>query len=51
MCERSYFHCLQFHDFAQRVRDAGITFIIEPHLRFEGACHVLYQWLRFARLS
>ena len=26
----------QFHELAQRVRDAGVEFIIEPHLRFEG---------------
>jgi extradiol dioxygenase family protein len=28
--------CLQFHELARRVQDSGITFIIEPHLRFEG---------------
>jgi extradiol dioxygenase family protein len=26
----------EFHALAVRVRDAGITFIIEPHLRFKG---------------
>ena len=26
----------QFHDLAGRVRDAGIAFIVEPHLRFKG---------------
>jgi len=26
----------QFHDLAQRLRDADIKFIIEPHLRFKG---------------
>ena len=26
----------QFHALAQRVRDAGVKFIIEPHLRFQG---------------
>jgi len=26
----------QFHHLADRVRDAGIKFIIEPHLRFKG---------------
>jgi extradiol dioxygenase family protein len=26
----------QFHELARRVQDSGITFIIEPHLRFEG---------------
>ncbi|KAL7469155.1 hypothetical protein ACHAXS_009404 [Conticribra weissflogii] len=26
----------QFHDLAKRVREAGVEFIIEPHLRFEG---------------
>mmetsp|Transcript_33047 Transcript_33047/g.65680 ORF Transcript_33047/g.65680 Transcript_33047/m.65680 type:complete len:193 (+) Transcript_33047:467-1045(+) len=26
----------QFHDLAKRVREAGVDFIIEPHLRFEG---------------
>ena len=28
---------VQFHELARRVQDSGITFIIEPHLRFEGA--------------
>ena len=26
----------QFHDLAQRLKDHGIDFIIEPHLRFQG---------------
>lgn len=26
----------QFHELAERVRKAGVTFIIEPHLRFKG---------------
>ena len=26
----------QFHDLAERLRQAGIHFIIEPHLRFAG---------------
>ena len=26
----------QFHDLADRLKNAGIEFIIEPHLRFEG---------------
>lgn len=26
----------QFHELAERVREAGIRFIIEPHVRFEG---------------
>ena len=26
----------QFHELAQRVKEAGIRFIIEPHVRFEG---------------
>lgn len=26
----------QFHDLADRLKSAGVTFIIEPHLRFEG---------------
>ena len=26
----------QFHALAQRVKDAGVEFIIEPHLRFKG---------------
>ena len=26
----------QFHELSQRVRDAGIPFIVEPHLRFKG---------------
>lgn len=28
--------CPQFHELAERVENAGIKFIIEPHLRFEG---------------
>ncbi len=27
----------QFHDLAQRVEAAGIPFILQPHLRFQGA--------------
>ena len=27
----------QFHALAERVRKAGIKFIIQPHLRFKGA--------------
>ena len=26
----------QFHELAERVKEAGIRFIIEPHVRFEG---------------
>lgn len=26
----------QFHEFAEKVKDAGVHFIIEPHLRFKG---------------
>ena len=26
----------EFHALASRVRDAGVEFIIEPHLRFQG---------------
>lgn len=26
----------QFHELADRLRKAGVKFIIEPHLRFEG---------------
>ena len=26
----------QFHELAERVRKAGVKFIIEPHLRFKG---------------
>jgi len=26
----------QFHSLAERIRAAGIKFIIEPHLRFQG---------------
>lgn len=26
----------QFHELAEQVRKAGIKFILEPHLRFEG---------------
>lgn len=26
----------QWHELAQRLRDHGVEFIIEPHLRFEG---------------
>jgi len=35
----------QFHDLAERVRKAGIKFIIEPHLRFKGAPGE--QWTMF----
>lgn len=28
----------QFHELAEQVRKAGIKFILEPHLRFEGVC-------------
>jgi extradiol dioxygenase family protein len=27
----------QFHSLADRLRQAGVSFIIEPHLRFKGA--------------
>jgi uncharacterized protein len=27
----------QFHTLADRLRQAGVNFIIEPHLRFKGA--------------
>lgn len=27
---------MQFHELADRVRGAGIRFIIEPHIRFQG---------------
>jgi len=27
----------QFHELADRLKKAGVEFIIEPHLRFEGA--------------
>ncbi len=26
----------QFHDLAARVKEAGIKFILDPHVRFEG---------------
>ena len=26
----------QFHDLAARVKEAGINFILDPHVRFEG---------------
>jgi len=26
----------QFHELAERLKNAGIKFIIEPHLRFQG---------------
>ena len=35
----------QFHELAERVRKAGIKFIIEPHLRFQGAPGE--QWTMF----
>ena len=43
---------VQFHVLARRVQDSGITFIIEPHLRFEGAWRskvaaaaLSYRWM------
>lgn len=27
----------QFHALAERVKATGITFIVEPHLRFKGS--------------
>ena len=35
----------QFHELAERVRKAGLKFIIEPHLRFKGAPGE--QWTMF----
>ncbi|KAL7534267.1 hypothetical protein ACHAXR_005765 [Thalassiosira sp. AJA248-18] len=35
----------QFHALAERVREAGVKFIIEPHLRFQGAPGE--QWTMF----
>lgn len=35
----------QFHALAERLRNAGVKFIIEPHLRFEGAPGE--QWTMF----
>lgn len=35
----------QFHELAERVRNAGINFIIEPHLRFKDAPGE--QWTMF----
>ena len=35
----------QFHDLADSIKSAGIKFIIEPHLRFEGAPGE--QWTMF----
>ena len=35
----------QFHALAERVRKAGVKFIIEPHLRFKGAPGE--QWTMF----
>lgn len=35
----------EFHALAERVRKAGIEFIIEPHLRFQGAPGE--QWTMF----
>lgn len=35
----------EFHDVAQRLRDAGTTFVIEPYVRFEG--EVGEQWTMF----
>lgn len=31
----------QFQEFAARLRCKGVNFVIEPHLRFEGALSVL----------
>lgn len=47
--------CPQFHELARRVQDSGITFIIEPHLRFEGVRHdqfsicTSYRWIEHHR--
>lgn len=35
----------QFHELAERVREAGVKFIIEPHLRFKDAPGE--QWTMF----
>lgn len=35
----------QFHELAERVRKAGVKFIIEPHLRFKDAPGE--QWTMF----
>lgn len=35
----------EFHDLAQRVRDHGVEFIVEPNLRFKGAPGE--QWTMF----
>jgi extradiol dioxygenase family protein len=35
----------QFHDLADRLREAGIAFVIEPYLRFEGEAGE--QWTMF----
>ena len=32
----------QFHDLADRVKQAGVKFVIQPHLRFEGAQSTSY---------
>ena len=36
-----------FHEFAQRLRNAGTTFVIEPYLRFEGQPGE--QWTMFCK--
>jgi hypothetical protein len=37
----------QFHDLAERVRRAGIQFIIQPHLRFQGGHKEVPRSTRF----
>jgi extradiol dioxygenase family protein len=33
----------QFHELADRVRKAGVKFIIEPHLRFAGEYNIAIE--------
>jgi extradiol dioxygenase family protein len=37
----------EFHELAGRLREAGTTFVIEPHVRFDG--QVGEQWTMFLR--
>ncbi len=39
----------QFHALAARVKAAGVTFVIEPHLRFQGRC--CSYWCRADRYT
>ena len=37
----------QFHELAERIQSAGISFILQPHLRFKGARICTCAWCMF----